>query len=120
MAKKKSGQYWVLGATFLKKYYTVFDLETQAIGLSRSNYIAPTNDAIFSWTQIKYFALRGCMLACCAYIIYDLVIVRVLQSRYHICVRKSTTTKRINHKKRSKELKAVDNEAELSLSVNSD
>ena len=35
--------YWVLGATFLKKYYAIFDLENHRIGLVRSPYEATTS-----------------------------------------------------------------------------
>ena len=72
------GQYWVLGATFLKKYYAVFDLDQNFIALSRSNYVNPMNGAFISWPQFKYFTLRACMFACFAYICYELLIVRIL------------------------------------------
>ena len=75
-SKPVGKSYWVLGAIFLKKYYTVFDLDNNRIGLSRSNYVPVAQP----WgPQIYFFALRGCMALCIAYIVYDVLVVRVLQ-----------------------------------------
>jgi len=105
---KDSGKraYWVLGATFLKKYYTIFDLEKHAVGLSQSPFV-PSHS---SWPQIKYFVLRACMLVSLFYIlIYELLFVRVLQQRLHVCERRGDSRKKRSTAKKQ----LVDNEAEM-------
>lgn len=75
LPESSRSSYWVLGATFLKKYYAIFDLENQRIGLVRSPF-----EASHSFLpQVKYWVLRLCMIVCISYIVYETVFVRLLQ-----------------------------------------
>ena len=68
-------QYWVLGASFLKKYYTVFDLDTNMIGFARSTYVSKP-----SWMiQIKYFIPRIVFVLSFSYIIFEVFILSLLE-----------------------------------------
>ena len=68
-------KYWVLGASFLKKYYTVFDLDSNLIGFARSNYDSTPSHLI----QFKYFAPRIVFVLSLAYIVFDLIILNLLE-----------------------------------------
>ena len=68
-------KYWVLGASFLKKYYTVFDLDSNLIGFARSNYVTTPSH----WIQVKYFVPRLVFVLSLSYIVFDLLILNVLE-----------------------------------------
>ncbi len=78
---------WVLGATFLKKYYTVFDLEEDIlrIGIVRSPYKAKNSANL--WHNVEYFAPRLCLFVSMSYLVYELIFVRLVQQHCGFCNR---------------------------------
>ena len=79
---------WVLGATFLQKHYSVFDLEQKSIGIVQSrNYDATKTQGKNWWPQAKFYFLRICLVISIAYFIYELVFVRIIQERLGLCLR---------------------------------
>ena len=68
----------MLGAAFLKKYYTIFDLDNELIGFVRSNY----NAKMSWWVQVKYCVPRIVLVLSLSYIIFDLVILNLLEKYF--------------------------------------
>jgi len=61
---------WILGASFLKKYYSIYDVESGYVGLARSHYDPSVNH----WHQIKFFGLWTIIVVCVGYLIYETIL----------------------------------------------